>query len=273
MSFSTIMVHLDLAGANEAPLRIAADLAERFDARLIGTCASDIQPLYFMDGAAAQEMLEQERKRLLQEMAAQEQRFRKALTQRAAKIEWRSGIAWPADFVSRECRAADLIIVGTSDGRSHGLRQINPGELVLRAGRPVLIVPAAIEWLKFGSMLIAWKDAREARRAVNDALPLLHKAKNVTVVELMENNADAKAAKSRLDDVAAWLVRRGISATTIATRALTAVPDRLAQIAKDEGADIVVAGAYGHTRIQEWVFGGVTRGLLKQQECCVLMSH
>jgi len=68
-------------------------------------------------------------------------------------------------------------------------------------------------------------------------------------------------------------VRRGINAATIATKALIGVPDQLVVIAQDEGAEIIVAGAYGHTRVQEWIFGGVTRSLLKQQKCCVLLSN
>jgi len=273
MSFSTMMVHVDLVDSGEALLRIAGDLAERFDARLIGITAGDIQPLYFIEGAAAQDILEKDRANLLSEMSAKEWHFRETLKRRSTKIEWRSELAWPADFVAREARAADLLIVRAPGGGNGGLRRIDAGELVLSAGRPVLVVPPAIEWLKFGNMVVAWTDTREARRAVSDALPLLHQAKEVTVVELVEREADQPAAKSRINDVAGWLVRRGINAATIATKALIGVPDQLVVIAQDEGAEIIVAGAYGHTRVQEWIFGGVTRSLLKQQKCCVLLSN
>jgi nucleotide-binding universal stress UspA family protein len=273
MSFSTMMVHLDLDQPSESLLRLTADLIQRFDAHLIGITAGDVQPLYFMDGIAAQEMLEKDRAGLVSDMAAKEREFRAAFKRSAGKIEWRSGIGWPAEYVAGEARAADLLIVASSGKGAGGLRQMNAGELVLRAGRPVLIVPPAMGWLKFGSMVVAWKETREARRAVIDALPLLHKAKEVVVVELVERNSDRSAAKARVDDVSAWLVRRGINAATIATKALIAVPDQLAIIAQDEGAEIIVSGAYGHTRFQEWVFGGVTRDLLRQQKCCVFLSH
>ena len=273
MSFSTMMVHLDLDNLGDAPLRIAADLVERFDARLIGITAGEIQPLYFMEGDAAQEMLEKDRANLISEMAARERHFRETFKHRATKIEWRSEVDRPADYVASEARAADLLIVGSPGKRKDRLRQIDAGELVLRAGRPVLIVPPKIEWLKFSNMVVAWKDTREARRAVNDALPLLHKAKEVTVVELVEREAERRAAKLRIDDISAWLVRRGINAATIAAKAVIGVPDQLMIIAQDEGAEIIVAGAYGHTRFQEWVFGGFTRHLLAQQKCCVLLSH
>jgi len=273
MSFSTLMVHLELDRSNEARLKIAGDLAERFDAKLIGISAGDFQPLYFMDGTAAQDLLEKERARLKSQIADCEAQFRRALIGRSNKIEWRGALEGPTDFVARNARAADLIIIGSQTGPTDVTRQINSGELVLRAGRPVLVVPPEVEWLRLKSVVVAWKDTREARRAINDALPLLHKAQEVIVVELLEGGSDQAAAKTRVDDVAAWLVRRGISASSIATKALIGVAGRLAILAQDEGAGIIVAGAYGHTRFQEWIFGGVTRELLTQQKCCALLSH
>jgi nucleotide-binding universal stress UspA family protein len=123
------------------------------------------------------------------------------------------------------------------------------------------------------NVLVAWKDTREARRAVCDALPLLHKAAEVIIVELAERDADRAAAKTRVDDVAAWLVRRGINAAAIAAKVLIGVSAQIDLIAQDEGADIIVAGAYGHTRFSEWVFGGVTRELLRRGKRCALLSH
>ena len=273
MSYSTLMVYLDLDQSNAKRLRVAGELAEHFDARTIGVAASDIQPLYFLDSAAGQELLDKDRDALRALMADGESEFRAAFRSRSDRIEWRCGLDRPADFVVREARAADLIVAGSLRGRSDLLRRVDPGELALRAGRPVLVIPPDFEFLKLKSVLVAWKDTREARRAINDALPLLHKAKEVVVVELLEPDADQAAARSRVADVSAWLIRRGINAATLATKALIGVPDQLAIMAHDEGANIIVAGAYGHTRFQEWVFGGVTRTLLRQDECCVLLSH
>lgn len=273
MSYSTLMVQLDLDQSNDMRLQIAGDLAERFDARVIGITSGDIQPLYYLDGDAAQDFLNKGRAELQDRMAECERKFRKVFIGRANKIAWRSARDWPAQFVAREARAADLIITGAVRGRADPLRQVDPGELVLRAGRPVLVIPPELEWLRVNTIVVGWKDTPEARRAVYDALPLLHKAKHVVIVELAEPEADQKAAKSRVQDVAAWLVQRGISASSIATRALIGVPDQLVIIAHDEGANIIVAGAYGHSRFQEWVFGGMTRSLLIQQRCCALLSH
>jgi nucleotide-binding universal stress UspA family protein len=273
MSYSTLMVHLDLDRSNEGRLHVAGELAEHFDARLIGAAAADVQPLYFIDGAAAQDLLEDERARLKTRIANCETQFRQYFKARANNIEWRGASEFPTEFVARNARAADLIIVGGQTGQPDTTCQIDAGDLTLRAGRPVLVVPAETEFLKLNCVVVAWKDTREARRAVVDALPLLHKAREVLVVELLESGEDQAAAKTRVDDVAHWLVRRGISASAIATKALVGVTDRLTILAQDEGAGLIVAGAYGHPRLREWAFGGVTRDLLHQQRCCTLLSH
>jgi nucleotide-binding universal stress UspA family protein len=273
MSYSTLMVHMDLDRSNDARLRIAGELAERFDARVIGTAAAEVQPLYYMEGAAAQNFLEDERIRLKGKIADCETQFRKYFKARASNIEWRGALGFPGECVARDARAADLIIVGGQGGQADTTCQIEPGDLVLRAGRPVLVVPADMDFLKLNCVVVAWKETREARRAVADALPLLHKARQVLVVELLESGEDQTAAQARVDDVARWLVRRGISASSIATKALVGVTSRLTILAQDEGAGVIVAGAYGHPRLREWAFGGVTRDLLHQQKCCALLSH
>ncbi len=274
MSYSTLMVHLDIDRSNKARLQIAGELAERFDARLIGIAAADIQPpLYFMEGEAAQDQLEKDRARLKSQIVDCEAEFRGALKGLADRIEWRTAIEWPTDFVARNARAADLVIIGNEARRADVTRHVDAGGLVMRAGRPVLLVPSEVEWLKLKTIVVAWKDTREARRAVSDALPLLHMAREVVIVELLEAGADQAAAKTRVDDVAQWLVRRKINASSIATKTLINMAGQLTLLAQDEGASIIVAGAYGHTRFQEWIFGGVTRDLLTQQKCCALLSH
>ena len=162
MSYSTLMVHLDLNGSNEVRLQIVGELAEHFNSRLIGIAAADIQPLYFMDGVEAQNFLEKDRSRLKTQMADCEAQFRRILNARADNMEWRSALDWPTDFVARNARSADLIITGSQTVRPDATRQINSGDLVLRAGRPVLVVPSAAEFLRLNSVVIAWKDTREA---------------------------------------------------------------------------------------------------------------
>ena len=273
MSYSTIMVQVDLDSSSEARLQVAAKLAQRFDSTLVGITAGDVQPLYFLDGGAAQELLEKDRAALEAQMAARQQDFRRKLAGYSKSVQWRSALARPVDYIAQEARAADLVVAGGHREPINLLRQVDAGELALRCGRPVLVVPPQVTDISLKTVIVAWKDTREARRAINDALPLLHAAEQVLVVELVEKQSEREAAKSRVQDVAAWLTRRGIAASTIATKDLIGVPGRLDILAQDEGADIIVAGAYGHTRFSEWVFGGVTRDLLRLERRCALLSH
>ena len=141
----------------------------------------------------------------------------------------------------------------------------------MRVGRPIFVVPPEAEYVKLNNPLVAWKDTREARRAVADSLPLLHKAKEVNVIEVIEDDANRNAAQARVDDVATWLGRHSITAFG---RVLHAVEEE-EQIDKiwEYGADFVVAGAYGHTRLREWVFGGFTRSLLTRSRHCSFLTH
>ncbi len=122
------------------------------------------------------------------------------------------------------------------------------------------------------AVVIGWKDTRETRRAVVDALPLLRHAGRVAVVEVASEE-DLPAARTRLDDVVAWLKRHGVVAHSVAAPAAGDDATRLDGIVLEHGAGLLVAGAYGHNRLREWTLGGVTRTVLKHPGRCSLLSH
>jgi nucleotide-binding universal stress UspA family protein len=121
-------------------------------------------------------------------------------------------------------------------------------------------------------VLVAWKDAKEARRAVLDALPILATAKDVTVAEIPEEGSARADALSHVEDVAGWLRGHGIVASVVVSEPTADVPGQLDRIAANAGAGVVIAGAYGHSRLREWALGGVTRHLMTSSRCVVL-SH
>src|SRR3954469_13850071 len=122
---------------------LPGELAARFDARLIGVAAGDIQaPLYFAEGNIASDLLEQEQAWLKSRIADREAEFRGVLKALAGRLEWRSAVEWPVGFVARNARAADLLIIGGTAARGEASHEIDAGELVMRVGRPVLIVPS-----------------------------------------------------------------------------------------------------------------------------------
>lgn len=183
---------------------------------------------------------------------------------------------FPSRFVLAQARCADLIVSGGhSPAFSDAFALASPKDLVMQAGRPLLVVPDGINWLDLRSVLVAWKDTPEARRAVADALPMLRKAGEVTVVEIPEDDDDRSTMMAGVTDVAAWLARHGITATARVSdgaRNETAVA-QLETVAGDVGAGLIVAGAYGHSRFRELILGGVTQYLVTQSVRCVLLSH
>lgn len=275
MSYATLLVNLDLNETDDARLKIAGDLAERFHASVIGiaACAQTI-PLYFTEGFVADELIEQDRADIEKRLRDAEEQFRASLSGRATHIEWRSALTQPTDFVAEQSRAADLIIIGArrADEPLDPLRRLIPGDLVTFAGRPVLVVPQDVAPLTAKRILIAWKDTREARRAVLDALPFLAKCEKAIVAEIDESK-DQSAARARVDDVIAWLDRHGVKASGIVQGAIERTADELNALARQEEADLIVAGAYGHSRFREWVLGGVTRDLFTRTPRCALLSH
>jgi nucleotide-binding universal stress UspA family protein len=194
---------------------------------------------------------------------------------RGPEVEWRCAEDFPTRFIVRQARACDIIVVGAGarGGLADPFVQVNPSDLVMQVGRPLLVVPETCNWLDLRSVLVAWKDTAEARRAVSDALPLLRKSTEVTIVEIVEDEADRATALSRVEDVAAWLSRHGVRASQQVPEQRGDAAAQLERIASDVGAGVVIAGAYGHSRLSEWILGGVTRRLVNPSNRCSLLSH
>ncbi|MBO0751407.1 MAG: universal stress protein [Bradyrhizobiaceae bacterium] len=278
MSFATLMVHVEFEPKADARVRLAAGLADRHASALIGISASVLPPYpsengYFVTGA----FLEQERRDILAALARAEAAFRAAAGRcggpAGAALEWRSAVELPENYVVAQARSADLVIVGKAQGEVDIARALDPGTAILKAGRPVLVVPPGVDTLKAERVLVAWKDGREARRAVKDALPLLRGALSVAIVEVCEVGSEAEG-RQHAEDVARYLARHRISVGKVMTAAATAsVADHLIEAATAHGADLLVAGGYGHSRLGEWIFGGVTRDLLRSSPVCCLFAH
>jgi len=276
MTYATVMVSLALDRSNDVSLEIAGQLAKRFNACAIGITAGVFNPpLYFTAGEQAQRVIDQGQAAIRRRIAEVEAQFRTAMLNRAAAVEWRCAEDFPARFIVQQARAADIIVVGEnrSDALANPFMQASPSDLLMQTGRPLLVVPDAGDWLDLRSVLIAWKDTPECRRAIVDALPILREAKNVIVAEIIENEADRSAALSGVEDLVAWLLRHGVVASQRVSSECGNAAAQLNGIASEVGAGLVVAGAYGHSRLREWVFGGVTKRLLTPSSRCSLLSR
>ena len=275
MTYATVMVSLALDERNEARLEAANQIAERFDSGIVGIAAAQFSPpVYFTSGEQAQNLIDQGQALIKKRMSELEVQFREATKNRAKYVEWRCAIDFPARYILQEARCADIIVSGgQSNAFSDPFALASPKDLVMQAGRPLLIAPDNVSWLDLRSVLMAWKDTPEARRAIAYSLPMLRKAKEVTVAEIVEAGDNRSAAVSRVRDVVAWLSRHGVSASEVVPEDGGDVIAQLDAIAANVGAGVVVAGAYGHSRFHELILGGMTQHLMTQSSRCVLLSH
>ena len=271
MSYARVMVPVDLGPYAADRVALAGSLADQFDSLLIGIAAQCPIPAYDEESAADAELIEAEQRRVDEDLIEAERVFRTSSANRN-RVEWRCSSAHDAEaFAVEQARAADILVMtrqGPQDEQDWRFG-VNPGGLAMQAGRPVFVAPPGVRSMPGKRILIAWKDTREARRAVWDALPLLKRAERVLVVAVSESARTAGAL-----DVADYLGSHAIHARTLLRDARHGtVTDELLKVVAKEQVDLVIAGAYGHTRLREWIFGGVSRDLLDSAPVCCLMSH
>ncbi len=273
MSYAALMVHFDGSRRSQRRLRVAADLATRFQAVLIGIAGrSYLPPFLAEDAAVGVDEKDAERQEMIDILADIGTKFRAGAKQ-IKNVEWRGIIDDANSLIALHARAADLVIVGRPADPGDLYYALDPGVTIVRAGRPVLLVPDDLESLQAQRVVVAWKDSRESRRAVQDALPFLQDAKEVMIVEVCEYGKEAQAQRC-VDDVGSYLLRHKVNVGAKAyLHAEQAVAAEILRFAKDEKADLIVAGGYGRSRLGEWMFGGVTRGLLADSPLCCLFSH
>jgi nucleotide-binding universal stress UspA family protein len=274
VTYATLMVHVDVDGDLSGRVSVAAEFAERFRAHLIGIAGWAPMSVFPADEALASpapgDMHLQDMHTSLDQKGKQ---FCAAVDTRDRRAEWRSVLDLPTEAVAREARAADLIIIGNERENRNPFRALDPASLILKAGRPVLTVPKGITSLAPRRIAIAWKDVREARRAVQDALPFLQKAESVMIVEVLEERGGEQASR-HVEDVAKYLARHRIEIVAQRMRpAEVTAANSLLRLIEDENINLLVSGGYGHSRLGEWAFGGVTRDLLTESPICCLFSH
>ena len=270
---ASIMVYVDFDAACDERIKIAADWATKFNAALIGVAGwlpgRDVGGWF----AAELERTEDRNDRILAEMEKLAEGFRNRVGRSVGTVEWRGSFHFPREVIPAEARAADLVVISSQSVAEDVYHAFDPGDVLLSVGRPVLVVPNDVACSSGQRVLVAWKDTREARHAVQSALPYLRVAKHVSLVEIVEGVLEV-AARNQLDDVEKYLLRHGVRVSEKSVlNPKGSVSDQLMSVAKGEQTDLIVAGAYGHTRLGEWVFGGVTSELLQRSDICCLFSN
>jgi nucleotide-binding universal stress UspA family protein len=272
MPLSAIMVSVDFDEGTDERVSAAAELARRFNAHLIGVAGWVVREVDAGNSAAVSGEIRQ--KKALEELELLGEKFRQCAGAIPQGVEWRCSTNFPREVIPVEARAADLVIIrqeGLSDDAYH---TYDPGTIILATGRPVLTVPQGISRLQMSEVLIAWKDSREARRAVFDALPLLTEAKNVSIA--VAESRGAENVDTQLLDIKQYLLHHNVSVggqIVVRTPVSGGEGSALLELAQERNANLIVAGAYGRTRLSEWIFGGVTRELLLESNIPCLFSN
>lgn len=177
------------------------------------------------------------------------------------------------DQFGRMARRFDLAIVGQVDPEGSAVDATIPVSTLFESGRPVIIVPYIQRiLLKRDSVMVCWDGSRSAARAIADAMPLLERAENVEIVII--SNERGKQEEIEGADMGRHLARHGLKvAVNRMMRGDSDVTDALLSHRADSGADFIVMGGYGHSRLREFVLGGVTRKILRSMTVPTLMSH
>jgi nucleotide-binding universal stress UspA family protein len=278
MAFKDLLVHVDDTRSCAARLQAAVDLAAAHEAHLTGVYIIGDAPAVFATGHVPPELLES-LEQLTRERA-------EAALARFAAVAGRNQISFEtrldrvlytevADALATNARYADLVIVGQPDPDDADGPQGLPEEVTLRSGRPSLLVPYIGPAATLGQRItVAWDASREAARAVNDAMPLLERAQAVTVVTVNPRETPFGHGEQPGADIALHLARHGIKVDVerVESRDVDVANTILSHIA-DRGTDLLVMGAYGHSRLRELVLGGVTRTILHDMTVPVFMAH
>ena len=276
MSFKTILVHVDRTPTAGNRVKAAAHLAKREGASLIGlTAAMPQAPIAAASmvgvGGVASDLFVSDQARIDDDFATCEAVFRQGTADFDLQGGWRAVREMPVAALTEAGNSADLIVIGRTDPSTfNSSGYLDAGELLLQSGRPVLIVPPAHHAIDVRTAIVAWKSTREARRAISDALPALARAERVVLLTIDEGGEPDPT----VPDAQGFLVRHGVHVRSQRIERGTATVDEaLVRFATTVQADLIVAGAYGHTRIREWVFGGVTRRLVMNSPLPCILSH
>ena len=279
MTYGHIVVHVDDSQRCAERLGVAAKLACAFHAELVGMYIVPSREL--SPSVAALLPADVVARRLEETGAAQakaETLFRQvAGAAEVAAIEWRAPAGAPIDQAVANARCTDLVVLGQRDRADDDFAFVEEltQSVVLFAGRPALIVPYAMASTSFAErILVAWDGGREASRALGDALPLLESARQVTVMSIHASSGARVADHVATARLAAYLRSHGIEPQLDhSTVDDTGTGEWLLSRAADLSIDLIVMGAYAHTRLRELVLGGVTRTMLGAMTVPVLMAH
>ncbi|MBW9113099.1 universal stress protein [Rhizobium cauense] len=280
MSYKTILAILDTADNATAVADFAFAIAAQTNAHVIGLHAETVAvvplvaPMEIPDPVAVQ---------ALQDMAHAEtveveRIFRRKAAAEGGSFEWRSfasSTGYGTAPLIESARSADLLIASQADPSKPSDSHVDIDNFLFESGRPVMMIPFVLRQQKpIKRVLIAWNGSREAARATFDALPILQAADEVEVfsVDPVDNALQSAAVAGA--EIAGTLARHGVKVTlataqSVDKSASAVIENRLS----DSSIDLLVMGAYTHSRLWQMIFGGTTKSLLQSMTALTLLSR
>ena len=272
-----VMVRLDGTAADDARIAAAESISGAFDGHIIGLFLNVLPLIVPIEGdtVAAVEALKS-----MQYARAAGDRLEAVLIERLSqqqrpvdirRIDVFSSVL--GEIAAREARTADAFVALRPNGSLQEPENMIEGVL-FGSGRHLVLVPdRKPAKIVFDTILIAWNNSRESARSLAEALPYLHQAKNVSVVSVVEHNEREDHAVMGTEAVS-HLKHHGIHATLHhVTNRNGNVGAALITAARNQKADLIVMGGYGHSRLREWLLGGVTYELLHKAPVPLLIAH
>lgn len=277
MAIKNILVHIDHSAACVLRVNAAIDLAKTNDARL---SALFVIPDYFVpsyvEAQISADIISQISDQAIARAKETQSKIKAQVKEAGFEVECYIEEGNIVAILSDYARYADLVVLGQSqpddpDNISEGLAD----HLVIEGGAPCLVIPYIGGRQTLGKrILVAWNESRESARALRDSLPLLQQAEQVSVllIKHKSHHEDHTAMQEKV--ILGYLANHGISGkiSLCIDNHLDPGNTLLAQ-ASDNDCDLIVMGAYGHSRLREMVLGGVTRHLLKEMTVPVFISH
>jgi nucleotide-binding universal stress UspA family protein len=279
MSYKTILVHVDQSKHAAERIKIAAEIAVAENAHLIGTAMTGISRFVYQDSALdiTGTILSAQIDSLYENANQALENF-DAIAKKMGVLSYDKRLVSdePEGGLALQARYCDLVVVGQTDPDELFSSIVSdlPEYVMLNCARPVLMVPYAGRFAHVGTnALVAWDGSTEATRAITNAIPLLKRARNVTVAVFNPSAQYEVHGEQPGADVALYLARHNIKIDVVQQPTELDVGNALLSMAADMGSDLIVMGGYGHTRFREVLLGGVTSTMLKTMTIPVLMSH
>lgn len=277
--YRRIAVHLDHGFDCKRRTQLALSLAKRHQAELVGIYASAAPPQYYYGESVLMSRTLNVMKELqAQNRGAVQNAFLEAAAAADVPAVVRAGETSPSACVALYARTSDLVIVSQFNRddieAAHETEFVE--QMLLTAGRPVLVLPSSGQFSAVGErVLFCWDGSREAARALADAAPALRLSKHLVALTMDEGGAAQKGEAVPFEDLATYCVAQGMPAPDHMRRDIkgVGVGSTILNAAADHSADLIVMGAYGHSKLREWAMGGTTASILKSMTVPIMFSH